>query len=313
MTNGPGGVINNATLDGGNSSNHGFTVSGSLPGTSTQILSRTWGGPVEAAGAWLTGRVIGFIGMQFLLQRMFPALSFGWRRARAETMKRLLRPAMASLGFPFGNALNVQGIVIVIGVLFSPASVVVFGTLRTMTRFGTQIITAVCVNVAPEISIAYGAGNTARVQKLHDHACQVALWSAAAIAIGLLLFGKPILSLWTLDQVAMRWEIFVPLLAIMVINGVSMASMMLVYATNRHIRVAVVFVAVNTTVLGVAYVLGPWAGLTGIAAFLLVAESLLAGYVISQSLRLLGESPRQFLWAVLQSPLPLLWRLLRPK
>ena len=186
-------------------------------------------GPVEAAGAWLTGRVIGFIGMQFLLQRMFPALSFGWRRARAETMKRLLRPAMASLGFPFGNALNVQGIVIVIGVLFSPASVVVFGTLRTMTRFGTQIITAVCVNVAPEISIAYGAGNTARVRKLHDHACQVALWSAAAIAIGLLLFGKPILSLWTLDQVAMRWEIFVPLLAIMVINGVSMASMMLVY------------------------------------------------------------------------------------
>ena len=40
VTNGPGGLINDSTLDGGDSSNHGFSVSGSLPGGSTQILSR---------------------------------------------------------------------------------------------------------------------------------------------------------------------------------------------------------------------------------------------------------------------------------
>jgi hypothetical protein len=45
VTNGPGGVVNNATLDGGNSSSHGFSVSGSLPGTALQILSR--GNPTE--------------------------------------------------------------------------------------------------------------------------------------------------------------------------------------------------------------------------------------------------------------------------
>lgn len=39
VTNGPGGVIDNTTLDGGSSSSHGFALSGSLPGPAKRILS----------------------------------------------------------------------------------------------------------------------------------------------------------------------------------------------------------------------------------------------------------------------------------
>jgi hypothetical protein len=39
MTNGPGGTIDDTTLDNGNFSNHGFTVAGSLPGDARLILS----------------------------------------------------------------------------------------------------------------------------------------------------------------------------------------------------------------------------------------------------------------------------------
>ena len=41
VTNGPGGIIDNTTLDGGTSSSHGFTVAGTLPGGATLIFSRT--------------------------------------------------------------------------------------------------------------------------------------------------------------------------------------------------------------------------------------------------------------------------------
>ena len=271
------------------------------------------GGPVEAAAAWLSGRVIGAVAMRRLLRRANPDLSFGWHRARAATLKRLARPALASLGFPLGNALSIQGIIIVIGALFSPAAVVLFGTIRTMIRVGTQLVSALCLNVVPEISTAFGAGDRVRVQKLHDRVCQVALWAAAVIAMGLLLLGAPLLRLWTLGAVTLQWAVFAPLLAAMVVNGVSLASMMLVYATNRHGRTAVVYVLVNAAVIVAAYILGPWAGLPGIAVFLLVAETLLAGYVISQSLRLLDETPSQFLSMVLRPPMPMIWRFLRPK
>lgn len=39
VTNGPGGVVNDGTLDGGNFSSHGFAIAGSLPGTAALILS----------------------------------------------------------------------------------------------------------------------------------------------------------------------------------------------------------------------------------------------------------------------------------
>ena len=41
VTNGPGGVLNDGSLDGGNLSSHGFAVAGSLPGDAVQILSRS--------------------------------------------------------------------------------------------------------------------------------------------------------------------------------------------------------------------------------------------------------------------------------
>jgi hypothetical protein len=41
VTNGPGGLVTNSTLDGGNFSSHGFAVAASLPGNARLILSRT--------------------------------------------------------------------------------------------------------------------------------------------------------------------------------------------------------------------------------------------------------------------------------
>lgn len=41
VTNGPGGVVSNTTLDGGNSSSHGYIVAGSVPPGAQGVLSRT--------------------------------------------------------------------------------------------------------------------------------------------------------------------------------------------------------------------------------------------------------------------------------
>lgn len=41
VTNGPGGILTDTSLDGGNFSNHGYTVAGSLPLSSLSIFSRT--------------------------------------------------------------------------------------------------------------------------------------------------------------------------------------------------------------------------------------------------------------------------------
>ena len=224
------------------------------------------GGPVAAAGAWLAGRVAGTIGMRLVLRRANPDLALGWSHARMATVTRLARPAFAALAFPLGGAMNLQGVVIVIGALFSPAAVAVFATLRAMTRFGIQLVGALNATVYPEISAAFGADNTERVRKLHNHACQAAAWVSATVAVALLLFGAWLVELWTAGAVHMQWDIFVLFVAILMVNGLWQASLMLVYATNRHMRFAAVYVAVNLGALVGAYVLGQLFGLTGVAA-----------------------------------------------
>jgi cysteine-rich repeat protein len=46
VTDGPGGIVGNATLDGGTHSTHGYAAAGSLPGAARTILSRTHPGEV---------------------------------------------------------------------------------------------------------------------------------------------------------------------------------------------------------------------------------------------------------------------------
>ena len=271
------------------------------------------GGPVAAAGAWLAGRVAGTIGMRLVLRRANPDLAIGWSHARMATVKRLARPALASLAFPVGNALNLQGMVIIVGALLSPTAVAVFATLRAMTRFGIQLVGALNATVYPEISAAFGADNTERVRKLHNHACQAAAWVSATVAVALLLFGAWLVELWTAGAVHMQWDIFVLFVAILMVNGLWQASLMLVYATNRHMRFAAVYVAVNLGALVGAYVLGQMFGLTGVAASVLVAEVIMVVYVVRGCLALLDEPLARFGQTVIQPPLPLVRRFFRAK
>ena len=278
------------------------------------VLAVVQGGdPVTAAGALLVGRLVGTIGMRLMLRRANPDVNFGWSHARMATVARLARPALASLAFPLGGAMNVQGIVVVVGALISPAAVTVFATLRTMTRFGMQLVRALNAAAAPEIATAFGAGNTERVRKLHNHTCQLAVWVSATVAVALLLFGAWLVELWTGGAVHMRWDIFGLFLAVLVVNGLWLASLMLVYATNRHMRVAVVYVAVNLGALAGAYLLGRMFGLAGVAGSLLAAEVIMAVYVVRDCLALLDEPLARFGQTLVQPPLPLVRRFLRAK
>ena len=269
------------------------------------------GGPVAAAGALLAGRVAGTIAMGAVLRRVNPGIALGWRHANAAAVRRLAKPALASTVMPLAIAVNLQGMVIVAGILFSPTAVVVFSTLRTLTRFGLQLASVVNGIVAPEISAAFGAENTERVRKLHNHACQVAVWVSGAVAVGLVIFGEWLLRVWTGGAVAMRWDIFATFLTVLVATGLWQASFILVHATNRHMRVAVAYVTVSVISLAAAYLLGRMFGLTGVAASFFMAEAFMVGYVLHVCLAYLDEPLTTFGLTVVRPPIGVLRELLK--
>lgn len=75
VTNGPGGSVDNLSLDGGNLSHHGYALSGSLPATSKRILSRANANEIVTFSyAYGSGQVIySTIPLDYYLQGFGPA------------------------------------------------------------------------------------------------------------------------------------------------------------------------------------------------------------------------------------------------
>jgi O-antigen/teichoic acid export membrane protein len=127
----------------------------------------TGGGPIIAAAALLAGRAIGTVVMRAILWRVSPEIVFGWHHARRKTIRRLASPAIGFAAFPLGDALSLQGMLILVGVVLGPSSVVVFATLRTLTRFGLQFANAINRIVQAEISATYGDRKSTRLNSSH--------------------------------------------------------------------------------------------------------------------------------------------------
>ncbi len=108
--------------------------------TATTLAVALGAGPMRVAVAFLSVLGAGTLVMGWLMVGKSPWLNYGWRHARLGSVRRLLSPAVAFLAFPAGNALSIQGMVLVIGISLGPVAVATFSTMRTLTRFAFQII-----------------------------------------------------------------------------------------------------------------------------------------------------------------------------
>jgi O-antigen/teichoic acid export membrane protein len=280
----------------------GFWYSGRYPlgmmlATLTQLLEfvglavavASGGGPVEAAIGSLGGRLIGIVLMWQGLHRSTPWLCFGFQNASAREIKRLASPAIASLAFPLGNALNLQGLWLVVGIVLGPIAVTAFSVMRTMTRLAAQPTSLINRVIEPEMGTAFGNGDTLLVSRLFSRSCQITAWVSLGLCLVLVSTAHWLLPLWTAGKVEMDWPLFIFLLIAGAINAIWYTALMVPYATNRHGRIAVLY----STVYGggaflFAYIAGKAFGFTGIGAAVLLVELIMGVYVFLSALRLSG-------------------------
>jgi O-antigen/teichoic acid export membrane protein len=302
--------------------NGGFWCSGRYPlgmalAVTTQLIEfaamvaavALGGGPVQAALAYLAGRIVGTALTRLALRHATPWLCYGLANASMAEIRRLAAPAFASLAFPLGNALNIQGMRLVVGMVLGPAAVAAFAALRTLTNFATQPRLIVNRLIEPELGVAFGADNQALFNRLFLRGCQVALWAGIAVALALLLAGPRVWPIWTQGQVALSWPLFLILLAAALVNSLWYTALMVPYATNRHGRIALIYAGVyGGGALALSYLGASTSGLAGAGAGLLVVEIGMACYVLPTALKMAGQHWGAWLSITLQPPTLLLSR-----
>jgi O-antigen/teichoic acid export membrane protein len=276
-----------------------FRLLETLVGTAAVVKRAT---PLQVAGVLLGVRFLATAVSAGLMLYASPWVRYGWGQVRSGRIRELWRPACAFMAFPAANALGIQGMVLVIGVRLGPLAVVVFSTLRTLTRLSLQVTEAIKNGLWPELCTAVGKREWPLARRLHGLACQLSLAATMLAAAFLGCAGGRVLSLWTGGRIGMDSATFTLLLLVVAANSVWTASSVVALATNCHVPLALAYLGATSISLVLAAVSTPRLHLPGAALSLLVVEFAIAGYVLRGSLRLLQEPRGHFLRVLLLPP-----------
>lgn len=262
------------------------------------------GGPVAIAAAMAGVRMLTYGVARWHLNLVAPWAVIGWRHATSQTILDMARPAIAFMGFPIGNAIKNQGVLMVVGVALGPAAVVPFNTTRTLVNASQQVLSVINSAVWPEMSRAFGARDIGLARTLHRTSCQATFWLAVGSITFLALFGDEIYTVWTLGEVELDRAFFLLMLLAALINSFWYASSVVLASSNRHEILAALFIGNCFMAISLSYIFAPTFGLVAVALSLATMELVLSMYVLSASLRLVQDSFTSFLISTLTLRLP---------
>lgn len=257
---------------------------------------------LAVASAYLVVRCLGTIACALLLRRMSPWVLYGVKHARLATIRQLAAPAFGFIALPIGYALNLQGLILVIGARLGPVAVVSFSTLRTLTRLNSQLISVIKAALWPELSRAFGAGNISLARRLHRHACQASLGLSIFGGLLLWVFGPVIYRLWIRHGVGFDATCFHVLLFVVVTNSLWDTSSVIPMSINAHCRVAVTYSVAALLSLGLAWILIPRLGTVGAAIALFATDGWMTWLVLRTALNLVQDKYKDFLVALFAVP-----------
>jgi O-antigen/teichoic acid export membrane protein len=259
-------------------------------------------GPLATARVFAAINIAGTLLLCTFIRRDIPWIKFGWRHASFAEIRRLAPLALAFMGFPAGNALNLSGTLLAVSYALGPVAVVVFGTARTVSRVALQMVQMINTTFEPEMSIAYGAGNYGLTRTLLRRGCQLALFIAVVIVLVMMTFGPWFLTHWTSGHVPPSRPLLTILLVVVIFYALWSTSATLMLSTNQHQRLASYYVLGTSLTCVACYFLARAFGLYGAAASLLISEIVMNLYVVPACLRIAHDTLPAFLSSLLSYP-----------
>jgi len=255
--------------------------------------------PGIAAVAFLAGSVVGFATSWVVLRRAVPWSTFRLERPHLQTFRDLLAPGVAFMAFPIGNSLSLQGMTIVVGGTLGVTAVVAFSTTRTMTRIALLAMGSINNAIWPELSRSVGADRLDEARAILRRSVQLALVGSLSLVIVLALVGQSIIRWWTNGVVNAPLELLYILLVVMIGYSIWSTCSSVLLATNRHRRLAGVYLGGTIVALLAAVPLTIAFGLAGTAVALLAIDATTVVYAFPAALRVVEDRPGEFLRALL--------------
>jgi O-antigen/teichoic acid export membrane protein len=251
-------------------------------------------GPLILGAAALGIKGIMLVVQHIWLKRLCTWLFVPKVPADLHMVKRLLAPSLGFMAFPLGNALALQGPILIIGHALGGPAVAIFSAVRTLARLPIQIANIFNSSVWPEMSRAHGAGDSEMLRRLHRGSWALTVLLVVCCGLGLIVLGRWLAYLWLGPEVTFDPVILNGLVIVTVLSAAWNASAVVMSATNAHLGLGLRYVVVNAVCIGLAWFLTPSMQWLGLLSMLLLAELFLLVWVLPKVLKLTGDTPNEF-------------------
>lgn len=225
-----------------------------------QFHSRLTGGDV--IGISLTILLLILVVQWHLFQRSLPAAVHQVRPHYA--LRQWLAVALPLL-FVDGSFLVLnQTDTLMIAALLNPAAVGIYSAAFKTAGWVSFILIAVNSIAAPMFASLYAQGNRAELQQLVSTIARWIFYPALAVAIGLVVFADPVLSLFGAEFVSAKWAMIALILGQLVNVGAGSVGYLLIMTGHQNQCALVVggsaLLNVGLNAIGI-----PWFGILGAA------------------------------------------------
>lgn len=219
-------------------------------------------------------------------------LAWGIRNATLESIRLMIRPAVAFMAFPVANAMSFQGVTLLVGALLGPVAVAVFSTYRTLARTAVQITAMFSHSLWPEFARLFGQRSMTKLRQLVLHSAWVNAAQVLLMCALLYFFAPWLLQTWTHGKIPFDPSAFGVLMAYAAIGGLWHVPRVLLMSTNQHGALALWTVLAAALCVALTAWVAPLMGLAGVSGAMLLSELLIAVVCIALALRAIAQPVR---------------------
>jgi O-antigen/teichoic acid export membrane protein len=224
-------------------------------------------------------------------------------RKAAESMKPYFISGLEFMLFPLGEAILLQGMVIVVGLTMSASMVAMFTTHRTLSRLTSQFLQIAVNPLRAEAGLLQAEDQRKELAFVVCTASRVTFWVSLALAGLLIVLGPTIFAVWTHHQISYSASLLFGLVAGTVAECLWRVASSVRLGTNRHRPLATGFLLCSLLGMAVAMLAGRFAGLAAMSYGIILTHLAMCLVTIPLTTPLIGMTIPGYLRAVVTPPL----------
>ena len=229
-------------------------------------------------------RVTIAIGISFFilndLRKLYPWLHIsppaGFWRAGA----KMIIPGLFFLAVPLADYLANQFTLLVLQKNLDGGEVSRLATHRTVVNLAQMVSGLLANAIWPELTALYALSHKEQLRKAHRSFVKLNMWMVAVATFGMLPFVSLIYPSWTAGRLTIEKATLTFLIIKTLFWGMWSASMVVLLATNRQKKVALIILGAAILTSTMSIILVPQMGISGAALASLLGDVLLPAWLI---------------------------------